>query len=308
MITTITFNPSIDKHYNLNDIVKGTVTRVKDVKNTAGGKGLNVSRVIKLLGEDVTATGFLGGKFGEYIEERLHKAGIKTKFQKIKGETRSCLAFITCDKCQTEILEPGPKIEDREIEKWFRIYNELLNESSIVCASGSLPEGVPLSIYSEIIKMAKQKSVKFLLDTSGDALSCGIRAKPFFIKPNLDELKAFAGSSIHRESDILKIIDKIHEMGVELIVVSLGKKGSIAGYEGKKYRIYIPEVNAVNPVGSGDSMVAGIAVALKRGYKIEDILSFASACGTANAMESETGFINIDNVNMLKDMIKVVTI
>lgn len=305
MIATITLNPSIDKHYIINDLIKGNVMRAKKVENTAGGKGLNVSRVIKLLGEDVLATGFLGGKFGEFIEEKLNELCINNRFTKIKEETRSCLAFITNDGVQTEVLEPGPTIQSSEIEKWMEDYESVLNKASIVCASGSLPRGVAPHMYAQIVKKAKLKGIKFLVDTSGDALSTCIEEAPFFIKPNLDELRAITGRNIENQDDILEIIDSMHEKGIEFVLVSLGKDGSIAGFRGEKYRVHIPKVDVVNPVGSGDSMVAGIAVALKRGYDIKETLTFASACGTANAMEATTGYVDLNNVNQLKNEIRV---
>lgn len=305
MVTTITFNPSIDKRYLIDDIVKGEVVRAKKVQNTAGGKGLNVSRVIRLLGEEVTATGFLGGHSGNFISDKLLELKIKDKFVRVKGETRSCLAIITKDLAQTEILEPGPIVEEDEIQRWRETYDEILDNTSIVCASGSLPKGMMSSTYKEIIEKANLKSVKFLLDTSGEALVKGIQGKPFFIKPNIDEIKMITGESINSDSDIVKIIDKIHGRGVEFIFVSLGSKGSLVGYKGKKYRVQVPKVKAINPVGSGDSTVAGVAVALHRGYNIEDTIVFASACGTANAMEEQTGYVNLDIVNKIKTEIKI---
>ncbi|WMJ82256.1 1-phosphofructokinase [Clostridium sp. MB40-C1] len=305
MITTITFNPSIDKHYILDDLIKGEVTRAKEVQNTAGGKGLNVSRVIRLLGESVTATGFLGGNSGDFIVDKLSELKINNRFIKVKGETRSCLAIITKELAQTEILEPGPTIQEDEMAEWVKAYDEILEDSSIICASGSLPRGLSVSTYGEIIKKANIKGAKFLLDTSGEALKKGIESKPYFIKPNIDELKAITGESINSDNDVLKIIDKIHDKGIKLVMVSLGANGSIAGFNGKKYRIYVPKIKAVNPVGSGDSMVAGIAVALERGYNIEDVLAFASATGTANAMEQQTGYVNINNVNKVKEEIRI---
>lgn len=305
MIATITLNPSIDKHYIIDDLIKGNVMRAREVENTAGGKGLNVSRVIKFLGEEVLATGLLGGKFGEFIEEKLNESGIRSRFTKIKEETRSCLAFITNDSVQTEVLEPGPAIQSAEIERWMEVYDGILNEASIVCASGSLPRGVNPCIYAQIVKKAKQRGVKFLLDTSGEALSACIEEAPFFIKPNLDELRDVTGKNIENQDDILKIIHGMHEKGIEFVLVSLGKDGSIAGFKGEKFRIHIPKVDVVNPVGSGDSMVAGIAVALKRGYDIKETLAFASACGTANAMEATTGHVDLNKVNKLKEMVRI---
>lgn len=305
MITTITFNPSIDKKYSLDELVKGEVSRAKEVKNTAGGKGVNVSRVIRLLEEEVTATGFLGGKSGEFIADQISKIGIKNNFVHIKGETRSCIAIITEDLVQTEILESGPIIEKEEVERWLKVYDNLVSKSSIICSSGSLPKGMEASIYSNIIKKARNKNVKFLLDTSGKTLLEAIEEKPYFIKPNVDELKMLTGEGIENTEDIVKVIDKIHSKGIEFVLVSLGKEGAIAGFGGKKYKVMVPKIKAINPVGSGDSMVAGAAVGLYKGYNIYDTLTLAAACGTANAMEDETGYVKQDTVEKLRKQIKI---
>lgn len=292
MITVINLNASIDKRYQLEDIEKGKVIRAREVENTAGGKGIHVANVATILGENVLATGFLGGKTGEFIEEKLSEMSIKNDFTKVAGATRECLAFITDDLAQTEILEPGPEVTKEELESFLKKYDELLDKSSIIVASGSIPKNVPEDIYAELITRASKLNKKFLLDTSGKLLLKGIEAKPFFIKPNKDELEAISGKHISNEQDILEEITKLNNKGIECVIVSLGKDGSLVGVGGQKYRIQIPKVKAVNPVGSGDSLVAGFAVGMHRGYSIEDTLALAAACGTANAMNNETGAVN----------------
>jgi len=305
MITTITFNPAIDKRYYVNKISLGEVQRVLEVENTAGGKGLNVSRVASLLGEKVTATGLLGGASGDFIAKELIKMGIENKFQSIKGETRTCLAIIDDDKNQTELLESGPEISHEEFASWMTIYRELLNTTDIIVASGSLPKGLSDDTYSIIIKEAKEKGVKFLLDTSGQALIKSLSAAPYFIKPNTDEIKLITNKESNSREDIIEAIKYLLSKGIEIVTVSLGKGGSITGHGNKLYEAIIPEVQAVNSVGSGDSFTAGMAVAIKRGMTMEDAVKFASACGTANAMEKQTGFIKQENVDSLFQRIQV---
>lgn len=305
MIGTITLNPSIDKRYIMEDFLLGEVMRAKEVHSTAGGKGINVSRVIRLLEEPVMATGFLGGGNGEFIKASIKKLNIEDYFVNVEGETRNCLAFISNNFKQTEVLEPGPVIKEYETENFIKAYEDMLSKCNILIASGSLPQGMEKNFYATLIEKANKEGKKFLLDTSGQSLIEAIKAKPFFIKPNADELSVISGRSIEKDEDIISVMDSIHEKGVSLIVVSQGEKGAIASFKGERYKINIPKVKAVNAVGSGDSMVAGIAVALNRGYSLEETLIMGAASGTANAMEEQTGYANKVNVDKLMKEIKI---
>ncbi|MDS0527644.1 1-phosphofructokinase family hexose kinase [Clostridium sp. SHJSY1] len=305
MILVINLNASVDKRYEIKDIKKGQVIRARTVENTPGGKGLHVANVTTLLKEDCIATGFLGGKSGEFIKEKLKSYGIKGDFIKIKGETRECLAFITDEIVQTEILEPGPEVSIEEQRKFLEKYNDLLSKASIVVASGSAPRNIPVDIYKKLIEMANSKGKKFLLDSSGELLKEGIKGKPYFIKPNRDEIESLTGRKITCVEDAIKEIKEFQKGGIKLVAISLGGEGSIVGYEGKFYKVTFPKIQVVNPVGSGDSYVAGIAVALERGYGIEETLKLASACGTANAVEKETGCVKEYIVNELLEQVIV---
>ncbi|HSH35543.1 1-phosphofructokinase family hexose kinase, partial [Schnuerera sp.] len=184
MILTVTLNPSIDRRYNLKNFKKGKVYRATDVQYTAGGKGLNVTKVIKAFNEPVIATGFIGGRSGEYIVEQLNIMGVKHEFVFINGETRSCIAILSDDGSQTEILERGPSISANEVLEFYELYRELIRDVDIVCASGSIPYGLPEDIYNNLAIMAKESGKKFFLDTKGEALKLGIEAAPFLVKPN----------------------------------------------------------------------------------------------------------------------------
>ncbi len=291
MILVINLNASVDKRYELEDIKKGSVMRAKTVENTPGGKGIHVANIATILKEDCLVTGFLGGKTEEFIN--------------IKEDTRACLAFTTEDLVQTEILEPGPNVSEEEKRSFLNKYNSLIDKSTIVVASGSVPKNIDSSFYKDLIKIANSKGKKFLLDTSGELLRKGIEEKPYFIKPNKDEIEALTGKSIKSEEDVISEIKRFQEMGIKLVVISLGAKGSIAGYNDKFYKVTFPKVKAINTVGSGDSYVAGVAVGLNRGYDIKELLKLASACGTANSLEKETGFVREEVVLDLINKVNV---
>ncbi len=305
MILVINLNASVDKRYEIEDIKKGKVMRSRHVENTPGGKGLHVANVATILKEDCIVTGLLGGKSGEFIEESIKRYGIKQDFVKISGETRSCLAFITDDLMQTEILESGPEVSEVEQQLFLDKYIELIGQATIIVASGSVPKNIPKIFYKKLIEIANSQGKKFLLDTSGELLREGIEGKPYFIKPNRDEIEALTGRKIESRVDAIREIKEFQSKGIKFVAISLGAEGSIAGYEDKFYKVKVPKVESLNPVGSGDSYVAGIAVAMQREYDIKDILKYASACGTANAMEKETGFVTESVVNELFEKIIV---
>lgn len=305
MILVINLNASVDKRYKMKDLIKGEVMRAAEVDNTPGGKGIHVANVATILGEDCIATGYLGGKSGEFISEKLQDYGIKQDFVQVAGETRSCLAIITDSGAQTEILEPGPTVTQEEQEAFLAKYQELLSKATVVAASGSMPKGLPGDFYGQLINLARKAGKPFLLDTSGEALIQGIKAQPYFVKPNNDEIKVLVGAELRSDEDIVHVLQKFMEDGIKLPVISLGAQGSMAGYNQHVYKITVPKIQCKNPVGSGDSFVAGIAVGIERGMAIEDVLSLGAACGTANAMEDESGFVRKEVVEELFPQIKI---
>lgn len=305
MILVINLNASVDKRYKMKDLIKGEVMRAAEVDNTPGGKGIHVANVATILGEDCIATGYLGGKSGEFISEKLQDYGIKQDFVQVAGETRSCLAIITESGAQTEILEPGPTVTQEEQEAFLAKYQELLSKATVVAASGSMPKGLPGDFYGQLINLARKAGKPFLLDTSGEALIQGIKAQPYFVKPNNDEIKVLVGAELRSDEDIVHVLQKFMEDGIKLPVISLGAQGSMAGYNQHVYKITVPKIQCKNPVGSGDSFVAGIAVGIERGMAIEDVLSLGAACGTANAMEDESGFVRKEVVEELFPQIKI---
>jgi tagatose 6-phosphate kinase len=303
VVLVINLNASMDKIYTVPDLKKGTVVRADSVQNTPGGKGMHVANVMTILHEPCIVTGFLGGKTGELITNKLEKYKIKNEFIKIAAETRSCIACMTPDGKQTEILEPGPVVSYVEQDCFIQMYQNCLEKVDIVVASGSLPSNVPINFYKILIEMANKCNKLFILDTSGEALRLGIEAKPFFIKPNKDEIEMLTGHKIASVEDAVPQIKEFLQKGIQFPIISLGENGSIAGYAGKVYQVTSPQLKAVNAVGSGDAYVAGIATGLQRKYDIIEVLRLASACGAANVLEKESGFVDDQKVkNLLKNI------
>lgn len=308
MIVTVTMNPSIDISYPLETLKLDTVNRTNQVSKTAGGKGLNVTRVIHDLGGDVLATGVLGGFHGAFIAEELKKAGIKQDFTPIKEESRDSIAILH-EGNQTEILEAGPTVSTEEQAAFFEKFKELLQKATIVTISGSLAKGFPQDFYQKLVGAAHEQNVKVLADTSGESLKKVLEGeqKPYLIKPNLEELEALLGQkfSLEKLEEIPAALSQPLFEGIEWIVVSLGKAGAIAKHQNTFYRVMIPAIEVVNPVGSGDSTIAGFAYGLSQAMDPEELLKMCMAAGMANAQEKRTGHVDPINVQQHFEKIKV---
>lgn len=306
MILTVTLNAAIDKRYVVENFNPGAVYRIKECSYSAGGKGLNVARVASIAGEEVLATGFVGGHAGSYIIEQLKAQNIQSDFVHISGESRSCInIYDEINKSQTEFLEPGVYVTDENKEAMLSKYNELLNICSVVAISGSVPDGVDSSLYKEMIIRAKQQNKKVLLDTSGNILREAIDAKPTMIKPNTDEIKLLAGKELVDDKDMVEMAISLHDSGIEIVAISCGADGSIIACDEGVYRAYVPKVRAINTVGCGDSMIAGFAIGLSRNMKMVDIIKLSSAISAANAMRVETGFYVKEDMEAILPHVKV---
>ena len=290
MITTVTMNTSIDKAYFMDhEIENGTVMRVSRCRNSAGGKGLNVARAVKLCGEKVQATGLTGGFNGKYLESLLEKDEVQYQFLHIAGETRCCINIL--DECygSTEYLEPGCEVAAEEEDRFLQRFPEIIQKSNIITISGSIPRGISKDIYAKMISKAKEMGKKVILDTSGELLKEGIKAKPTVVKPNQDEIELLYEVEIHTIEDVIKYARKIYEQGIPYVVISLGGEGALMVCEEGVFQGKPPKLEVVNTVGCGDSMVGGLAVALERNYTSQEALKFAVAVASANALSPNTG-------------------
>lgn len=305
MILTITMNPSIDISYPLEEFNLDTVNRVKNVQKTAGGKGLNVTRILKQLDAEVTASGLIGGFLGEEIKKDLEKNGITHNFLPISGETRNCIAILH-EGQQTEILESGPIITEQEAAAFLRHFKELADKADILSFSGSIPEGLPVDFYSQMLQVCQLKPV--VLDCSGAALAEVLKrdAKPRLIKPNIEELAGLLGREISTElSELKAALSDPMFAGIEWVVVSMGSDGAFAKHHEKFYHVSIPKIDVVNPVGSGDATVAGLTAAIEQGLSDADVLKQGNVLGMLNAQEATTGYVQLANYQKLYDQILV---
>lgn len=300
-------NPSVDIAYQLPTFKLDDVNRVSNVNKSAGGKGLNVTRVLKEIDEDLTATGLVGGDLGNYIKSQLDQGAIHHDFYQIKGNTRNCIAILH-EGLQTEILESGPTISDVEGEAFKNHFESLLKDAEVVSISGSTPSGLATDYYAELIMIANAKEAPVVLDTSGESLRQVLLSghKPKVIKPNVDELSQLLGRELDKDLNLLKeaLQDSLFN-GVEWVIVSLGSEGAFAKHHDLYYKVDIPTIDIVNPVGSGDSTVAGIVSGITRNYDDVALLKHANVLGMLNAQEEITGHVNLNHYEALFNKIQV---
>lgn len=295
MILTVTMNPSIDVSYPLTHLQINDVNRTAKVSKSAGGKGLNVARVIHLLNHPVTTTGVLGGDFGHFIEQHLDADKIDHKFAHISQESRQCIAILHDGGNQTEILEAGPILSNADGQGFLNHFADLLAQVDLVTISGSLPRGLGNDFYARMLKLSAEKDTPVILDVSGSPLAVSLAgtAKPIAIKPNETELAALLHSPVdkHNLPQLKTLLQDPLFTGIEWVMVSLGAAGALVKHQDHFYHAAIPKIHVVNPVGSGDATIGGLAIALASHQEPSEVMKTAMTCGMLNTIEAKTGFV-----------------
>lgn len=287
MTTIITFtpNPVLDRTLTVPRIVFNEMTRATASRLDWGGKGLNVSRALQALGVKSLATGFVGGAAGQLLERGLSEMGIATDFVHIAGETRTNIVITDTDaQHYIKVNEVGPEVHGEEIASLFDRAHRYVGPGTMWILSGSLPPGVPDSFYAQLVELAQAQGVKTLLDASGEPLRLGCGAAPYLVKPNLVEAAQVTGHAIESESDALSAAAFFLDQGIELVALSAGADGMLLAAKQQAIWAKPPHVKALNPVGAGDALLAGVAWAVQSGACFEDIARWGVAAGTAAAM------------------------
>lgn len=290
MILTVTLNTSIDKLYLMSGVRPETVMRVKEVHNTAGGKGLNVSRVAGKLGEEVVATGFVGGFNGKYLESLVDTRLVRCAFTHVEAETRSCInIWDLSDGRSTEYLEPGAPVTGEDVSRFLADFDRELPQADVVTISGSIPGGAPEDIYCDLIRRCHGAGIPVLVDTSGSRLVSAVREKPYLIKPNEDEIAQLTRRTFAGREEAARALMDLHEGGIPYVVLSLGAEGALLACDRGVFHGKAPEITPRNTVGCGDSMLAGFAVGFARRLPWEETFRIALAVSAASALSLFTG-------------------
>jgi len=297
MITTITLNPAVDKTIQISNFIVGNVNRVASIRLDAGGKGINVSKVIKNLGGKSKAMGILSGNSGKFIKEYLDSINILNDFVFTEGETRTNIKVVDeISHTNTDINEAGPQASDKDLaEVSGKVFNNISSED-IIIFSGSVPSNVDKKIYGDWIKKAKAKGAKTILDADGELLKNAISAGPYLVKPNIDELEGMFNKKINGVKEAVEIAKSLLDYGIVIVVVSLGSEGAIFVNKEKSIYAHGLKVDVKSTVGAGDSMVAALAYSIEEGLSFEESVKLAVATGTANVMTSGTEASDIKTI------------
>lgn len=289
MIYTVTLNPALDKTVEIPGMALDTVNRITEMRTDPGGKGINVSKVIAKLGGESCAVGILGGESGKMLEKLLEGEPFATRFRFVEGQTRTNIKIIDREgHTNTDINEPGLTVTDADLDALLHELLAELRPGDIVVLAGSLPKGAPQDTYRTWTAACKKAGARVFLDADGALLAEGLKAAPYLIKPNDDELSRLAGKKLETLEELTAEGRRLLERGIERVVISLGGRGAL--YLRKGSTIYAEglRVPVGSTVGAGDSVVAALAYAEAQGLSEEEAVRLSTAAGAANVMCSGT--------------------
>ena len=302
MIYTVTLNPSIDYVIKVDKLTTGNINRVNEEHVYPGGKGINVTRILKSLDNDNIALGFVSGFTGDYIINSLQELNLKSDFIKVKeGFTRINVKVKSEE--ETEINGQGPKISEEELNQFYKVIDKLV-DGDILILSGSIPSCLDERLYESIMKKVEDRDIKVIVDATKNLLLNVLKYKPFLIKPNNHELAEMFNVELNSTEDVVFYARKLKEMGAQNVLISMGKDGALLVTE--KDEVFASSVakgEVINSVGAGDSMVAGFIAGYLKSNSYEEALRLGAASGGATAFSSDLA--TREFIDKLVDEIKI---
>ncbi|MFH0796238.1 MAG: 1-phosphofructokinase [Candidatus Omnitrophota bacterium] len=306
-IYTLTANPCLDIFLEVPRLVSEDINRVTAVRKDAGGKGINVIRVLKILGIKGLALGIIGGESGSWIENRLKKEEIRSHFFPIPGEIRTIYNIKQTGTNQTfRLNEPGPRITSKTLLRFQRFLLSFpYPKGSFFAICGTAPPGIPVDFYGHLIDRLKKRGIKTVLDCDDPFLSKGIDANPEIIKPNLFELSRLVKKRLKNEEEILNAAFQFVQKGIKLVVVSMAANGALAVTEKEAFYAQPPPVKVRSPIGAGDAFLAGLLAKLAQKENLSEALRTAVAAGSASVLYPGTSCGSLADINTIYRKVKV---
>jgi len=289
MIYTLTLNPAVDRELTVPAVEFDTVLRASESRVDFGGKGFNVSRLLKGMGVTSVAIGLIGGKAGEVLQDGLKALGIGTDFVWVPGETRTNVSIVT----QTgghyiKVNEKGPQVDGTKQGELLDKIARLAHPGDWWVMAGSLPPGMADDFYAHVVSVLNQHQSNAILDTAGESLRFGCAEKPYLVKPNIEEAQALTGLALETPADIARAAAEIRKMGAQNVVISMGQSGALLQTAEGTWLTHSPIIKEKNPIGAGDSMVGGLVSALTQDIALKEALGWGVASGAATASLSGT--------------------
>ena len=302
MIYTVTLNPSIDYVIKVDKLTTGNINRVNEEHVYPGGKGINVTRILKSLDNDNIALGFVSGFTGDYIINSLQELNLKSDFIKVKqGFTRINVKVKSEE--ETEINKKKKKISEEELNQFYKVIDKLV-DGDILILSGSIPSCLDERLYESIMKKVEDRDIKVIVDATKNLLLNVLKYKPFLIKPNNHELAEMFNVELNSTEDVVFYARKLKEMGAQNVLISMGKDGALLVTENDEvFASSVAKGEVVNSVGAGDSMVAGFIAGYLKSNSYEEALRLGAASGGATAFSSDLA--TREFIDKLVDEIKI---
>ncbi|EHM09853.1 hexose kinase, 1-phosphofructokinase family [Thermanaerovibrio velox DSM 12556] len=306
MILTVTLNPAVDEEYVVPEFRPGGWFRASNVNRSPGGKGINVSILLKQMGFDSVAMGFLAGYNGEYIRDTLSKLRIATSFVHVRGETRTNTYVVDeIGKLETGIAESGPYVPEEALGRFLRAYERMLGRCSSVMLGGSLPPGVPQDIYRELVHMASVRGLEVFVDASGGALLAAVDGGPKVVKVDHRFVSMMMDVPLSSLDNLKSVASRFHDQGVPWVITSYRGYGDMFSTPRGTFVGEVPRRGVVSLFGAGDALMAGLILAFEEGMDEEEAIRFAMACAMEDSLHLEKGVSSRSAVESHLDQIKL---
>jgi len=304
VILTVTLNVALDITYHLERVDWGHVNRVARHGTRAGGKGINVARVVTTLGHTATIAGFAGGATGEAIREEVSRSGIAHHLVAIAGESRRTVAVVEGGRT-TLFNELGPEVSPDEWAEFRETYSKLLRDCGVVVLSGSLPPGLPADAYAVLVRGAREAGALTLVDTEGAALEHALAAHPDVVKPNVHEIQALSGRECAEANDVAAAARWLRDAGARGAVITRGADGMVASNDEGTWLGLPPERLTGNETGAGDAVAAALAMGLEDGRPWPGPVADAIAAGAAALMSPVAGDVDLKAYRRFRHLVRL---
>src|SRR6202050_1905690 len=302
---TVTINPSVDRNIQVDRLVFEDRAYILARSDSAGGRGINASRVLDSFGAKTLAIVTSGGAIGQRLEKLAAKSGFPVKVVPIHNESRVNLTITDKQGLALRLNEQGPLIKPEELKRLEKAVASRLESASWLMLCGSIPPGVSTDFYTKLIQMARERKVKTLLDTDGDALLHGIEAGPSIVSPNQPEAERLLNRGLITRAQFLEAATRIKAMGAEAVMLSLGGRGVVGLNKNQLLEVTPPRTDAVSPLGAGDALAAAYVWAATKKKDFVECVRWAVAAGTASAMQPGLVFASLEQTKEVYKSVEV---
>ncbi|MCH8995381.1 MAG: 1-phosphofructokinase [Chloroflexi bacterium] len=306
MIITVTLNPAVDQNLELERLIPGDTNRVLDSRIDPGGKGINVSRVLRELGRESLAAGLAPGSLGRFIEHSLLEQGILCDFVHTRGQTRTNLTVVDESAHETTVLSyRGPEVDPRHLQTLESRLRRFISAGDWLVVAGSIPPPIEPEVYARLIQLGRQLGAHTVLDADAEALAAGLSGQPDLVKSNHHEAERLLSTSLKDDTKLLEAAEAMRNAGAATAIITAGSRGAVAVGEEGAWWSWPPQTEVVSAVGAGDALLAGLLMKLEEGAGMEEALRWGTAAGAAACLTQGTQLCRRDDFTQLLPDVRV---